>query len=117
MWEIEYYEAPNGSCPIKEFLDGLDKKKELPHALHLIKLLSIHGYKLERPYVDFLEEGIYELRIRVQRMQYRILYFYFFQGKIVLSHGLRKERKIKSADIDKAKRHKSDYFARHERRK
>ena len=117
MWIIEYYEAPNGSCPTKEFLDGLDKKKELPQAIRLINLLAEFGPQLPRPYADILEKGIYELRIRVRRMQYRILYFYFYQDKIILSHGLRKEKKVPTAEIKRAQEHKVAYFSNHERKK
>jgi phage-related protein len=117
MWIIEYYETPNGDCPTKEFLDSLDKKKELPQAIRLIDLLAEFGPQLKRPHADFLENGIYELRIRVQRMQYRILYFYFFQDKIILSHGLKKEKKVPKAEIEKALKHKTDYISRHERKK
>jgi phage-related protein len=63
------------------------------------------------------EDGIYELRIPIKNLQYRILYFYFFQDKIILSHGLRKEDKVKKSDIKKAKNHKAEYFLKNERRK
>ena len=98
-----------------EFLDGLDKKKELSQAIRLIDLLAEFGPQLPRPHASFLEKGIYELRIRVRRMQYRILYFYFYQDKIILSHGLRKEKKVPTAEIKKAQEHKLDYFSKHER--
>ena len=108
MWEIEYYETPDGKCPTKEFLDSLNKKKELPKAIRLIDLLSDMGYELRAPHCRHLEDGIYELRIIVENLQYRILYFYFYQDKIVLSHGLRKEAKVPTAEIEKAKRHEKD---------
>jgi phage-related protein len=106
---------PGGSCPTKEFLDCLNKKDELPFVLREIDLLQEFGNQLRRPHVDYLEDGIYELRIPVKHKQYRLLYFYFYQEKIIISHGLRKEAKVKTADIEKAKKHKADYFARHER--
>lgn len=116
MWIIEFYEDQNGNCPTQEFLDGLNNQKELPHAIRLINLLKEFGNNLRRPHADYLENGIYELRIPVQRKQYRILYFYFHQDKIILSHGLRKEDKVPKANIDKALKHKEEYFSRHERK-
>jgi len=49
-----------------------------------------------------LRDGVYELRIGLQHMNYRILYF--FHGKVaaVISHGLMKEDKVPSKEIDKA---------------
>jgi phage-related protein len=116
MWEVEFYTLPSGACPTKEFLDSLDKKDELPFAIRKLNLLRELGNQLRRPHADYLEGGIYELRIPVKHMQYRLLYFYFYQEKIIISHGLRKETKVKTSDIEKAKKHKANYFAQHERK-
>jgi len=115
MWEIEYYESPNGDCPTQEFLDGLDEKKELPRAMRQIDLLAEHGHMLRRPHADHLEDRIFELRIIVRHMQYRILYFFFYQDKIILSHGLQKEDKVPQAEINRAKKHRLDYQSRNKR--
>ena len=116
MWEVEFYTLPSGACPTQEFLDGLNKKDELPYVIREIDLLREFGNLLRRPHADYLEDGIYELRIPVNRKQYRLLYFYFYRERIIISHGLRKEAKVKTADIEKANRHKADYFANHERK-
>jgi len=117
MWIIEYYDAPNGTCQVKEFLDNLNKRNELPYVMREINLLAEFGYNLRRPHCDILEDGIYELRIPIKNIQYRILYFYFYQDKIILSHGLRKEKKVKTAEIEKAKKNRTEYFSSHERKK
>lgn len=116
MWEVDFYESADGVCPTKEFLDGLHKKDELPYVLRMIDLLREFGHTLRRPHADILEDGIYELRIPVKRKQFRLLYFYFFRDAIIISHGLRKEAKVKTADIEIAKNHRDDYFSRHKRK-
>jgi len=103
MWEIEFYESANGDCPAREFLVSLNKKDELPYVKRAIDHLQEFGNQLRRPQADYLEYGIFELRISVKRKQIRLLYFYFYQDKIVISHGLRKEAKVKTSDIEKAK--------------
>ena len=57
------------------------------------------GHELRRPEADLLRNGIYELRIAREGINYRILYF--FRGKIaaILAHGLIKEREIPDRDI------------------
>jgi phage-related protein len=117
MWEIEFYESPAKGCPTEEFLSELHKKDELPYALRMLDLLREFGNELRRPHVDFLENGIYELRIRVKHKQFRLLYFYFFQEKIIISHGIRKEAKVPASEIRKAITHKEDYISRHARKK
>ena len=117
MWEIEFYEAVNGDCPTRQFLTSLNKSDELPFVRRALNNLQEFGNLLRRPQADFLQDGIYELRIPVKRKQFRLLYFYFYQDRIVISHGLRKEDKVKTADIEKAKKHRDDYFLRHERKR
>ena len=117
MWEVEFYESASGNCPTREFLDSLNIKDELPYVVRALDHLQEFGNLLRRPQADILQDGIYELRIPIKRKQFRLLYFYFYQEKIIVSHGLRKEAKVKTADIEKAKKHKADYFSRHERKR
>jgi len=64
------------------------------------------GHELRRPEADFLRDGIYELRIRVGRVHYRVLYFFDGQGRAVLVQGLVKEGKVPAEEIDRAIRRK-----------
>jgi hypothetical protein len=50
----------------------------------------------------------HELRVRFQRVNYRILYF-FHDQKAVLSHGLVKEQDVPPGDIDLAIRRRTKY--------
>lgn len=117
MWTIEYYETATGECPTNEFLNGLDKKKERPFINRKLALLAEYGNQLQRPNVENLGDGIYELRIPVKRRQIRLLYFFFYQDSIIISHGLIKEDKVPQSEINKAKRHRTDYFSKHQRTK
>jgi len=67
MWKVEFYENPNGVCPTREFLDSLNKKDELPFVNRALNLLREFGNQLRRPQADYLDDGIYELRIPVRR--------------------------------------------------
>ncbi len=64
------------------------------------------GHELRRPEADYLRDGIHELRVGLQSVNYRILYF--FHGKIaaVLAHGLVKERAVPAVEIEEAIRRK-----------
>ena len=55
--------------------------QELPYVVREIDLLAEFGYMLRRPHCDLLEDDIYELRIPIKNLQYRILYFYFLFSK------------------------------------
>ena len=60
------------------------------------------GHELRRPESDFLRDGIYELRVGLRGINYRMLYFFHGQAAVVLSHGLVKERAVPPLEIGKA---------------
>jgi phage-related protein len=49
-----------------------------------------------------LRDGIYELRIGLQGINDRILYFFHGREVVVVSHGLLKERVVPPREIDQA---------------
>ena len=59
-------------------------------------------HDLHRPYADILRDGIHELRLRVGRVNYRMLYFFHGNTAVVLTHGLTKEKKVPNKEIDRA---------------
>ena len=63
MFEIEFYQLPNGTKPAEEFLDSLDTKMRAK-ALHSLSILEEFGNQLREPYSKQLEDGLFELRIK-----------------------------------------------------
>ena len=49
MFEIEFYQLPNGTKPAEEFLDSLDTKMRAK-ALHSLSILEEFGNQLREPY-------------------------------------------------------------------
>jgi hypothetical protein len=76
-------------------------RKEMSQDKCVVKIERLRqlGHELRRPEADLLRNGIYELRIGREGINYRILYF--FQGRIaaILAHGLIKEREVPEKDI------------------
>ncbi|MDR9895903.1 type II toxin-antitoxin system RelE/ParE family toxin [Aetokthonos hydrillicola Thurmond2011] len=61
------------------------------------------GYELRRPAADYLRDGIYEIRAKHIRMQYRILYFFHNQNVAILAHAITKEgAAVPPIDIERA---------------
>jgi putative component of toxin-antitoxin plasmid stabilization module len=117
MWTVDYYETATGYCPTKEFLDKRHKEKELPAIQHDIDRLAIYGFELKRPYADTLRDGIHELRTKIGHVNYRMLYFFFYDEKIIITNGCTKIIKVAETDINKAIKYKNDYFSRYKRKK
>jgi phage-related protein len=68
------------------------------------------GYEARRPLAEYLGDGIYELRIRHGRAQFRILYAFGECGEIVLLHALQKERVIPIMDLRRAQHRRDAYL-------
>lgn len=58
-----------------------------------------------------MRDGIYELRVKSGRVNYRILYFFHRTAAAVLGHALTKEGKVPDADIERAIRRKARFEA------
>lgn len=108
-FKAEFYEN-GGRIPAKEFLDSLDKKMRTKFVAE-IKLLEEKGNQLREPYSKYLKDGIFELRAKVGTDISRVLYFFYYEGRIILTHGfVKKTQKTPSSEIEKAKQYRNDFI-------
>lgn len=98
---VVFYRESDGSAPVLEWLDALPAKAQDKCRIKIERLCEL-GHELRRPEADLLRDGIYELRIGLQGMNYRILYFFHGRTAAVLAHGLIKERVVPSREIEVA---------------
>jgi phage-related protein len=97
---VVLYAEDDGSSSLLTWLDQQQGKVQ-DKCLVKIERLAELGHELRRPEADFLRDGIYELRVRHRRVNYRMLYF-FNERMAVICHGLTKEDVVPDADIDLA---------------
>ena len=102
---VVFYCESDGSVPVLDWLikEVLKKDKKLfAWCYDAIELLETYGMKLERPYVAYLRDDVYELRIKYYRENYRILFFYHKSEEtiVVLTNGLKKESTVPDKNID-----------------
>ena len=98
---VVFYKEDNGAVPARDWLDDLPRKASLK-CRRTIQRLGALGHELRRPEADYLRDGIYELRIRLGSVNYRLLYFFYQDVAAVVSHGLTKERRVPPREIEKA---------------
>jgi phage-related protein len=67
------------------------------------------GHELRRPEGDYLRDGIYELRARKGRVNYRILYFFHGRNVAILTHAITKQKQLPAIEIDRAIARKRQY--------
>jgi len=99
--KVLIYQEKIGKVPLLEWLDGLSSKVRYK-CIASVELLSEKGNELRRPYCDYLEQGIYELRVRRGNVHYRILYAFVGENIVLLSHGCTKEQEVPKREIDRA---------------
>lgn len=113
-FKIEFYKTCNGKCPVSEFLDSLDDKMRAK-VLREICLLEEYGHELREPYSKALNDGIFELRIRLSTNTVRVLYFFVVDKRIVLTNGfIKKQMQTPLQEIALAKKYRDDYIQRKE---
>lgn len=97
-FDILYFVDEKGRAPVQDYI----RAQPLPERAKIfayLKHLSEVGYKMRRPFADYLGEktGLYELRPG----RHRIIYFFLLRGKIILLHAfLKKTDDIPERDID-----------------
>ncbi len=112
IWNIEFYESASGKYPVDEFINSLEVKPQVRIAKTL-DLLEEFGIELGMPYTKYLEKQLWELRIRLGRNRYRIIYFLHTERSFILLHGFSKKTDaVSRADIEIAKNRRDDYLSR-----
>ena len=107
--EVEYYEKPDGSCPVEEFILNQDKKMQAK-ILRMITLLERFGNNLRESYSKHLSDGIFELRAQVGNNATRTLYFFLGQDKAILTNGfVKKTQRTPLKEILTAKKRRQDH--------
>jgi phage-related protein len=120
---VLFYQDDNGQVPVLEWLWELKRRNRKAYAkcvrfahrrLRLtvarIRRLAELGHELRRPESDYLRDDIYELRAKLGRVNYRILYFFYGQNVAILDHAITKEGKIPDVEINRAIRRKEAFF-------
>jgi phage-related protein len=108
--DIAFY-AEDDTVPVLDWLEDLYRldKKAAAECIARVRLLAQFGHELRRPHADILRDGIYELRAKRGRVQYRILYFFHGRNVALLAHALTKEDKVPAIDIHRAMERKRKY--------
>ena len=111
-FEVVFYEKENGECPVEDFLDSLDVKMRAK-MVGLLELLEEKGNQLREPYSKAIDDGIFELRCKVGNNITRVLYFFYYEGRIILTNGfVKKTQKTPPEEIKLAKELRADFKER-----
>lgn len=113
-WEIVFYVAPDGRCPVEEFIAGLPERVQARFA-HVLELLQTYGLQVGEPFVKSIHgvRKLAEIRVRVSSDSYRIFFFTYTGRKMILLHGfVKKSQKTPPREIRIAQQRMQDYLNR-----
>ena len=111
-FEVILYKNENGECPVEEFMSTLEIKMRAK-MVGLLEILGEKGNALREPYSKHLSDGIFELRCKQGNDITRVLYFFYYGGKIVLTNGfVKKTQKTPSAELKLAKVRRDNFIER-----
>ena len=83
--------------------------------LRTVQILADNGPDLREPYSKPIGDGIFELRAKVGSDISRVLYFFFVGKKVILTNGfIKKTQKTPKAEIELAKRYRTEFLDRKE---
>ena len=112
QFHVEFYETEDGRTPTQEFLDSLEPKMSAK-MVGLMEILEEKGYSLREPYTGPLEDGIFELRAVQGSNISRALFFFYIEGRIIITHGfIKKTQKTPRAQIELARKYRADFLSR-----
>lgn len=95
---------------MRTFLRSLPKAARMEAGAALTDLEE-KGSQLRRPGADYLRDGIYELRFRSERIEYRILYFFDGNDIVLTNAFVKKTKKIPATEIERAIKHRAQWHA------
>ena len=106
--KVIFYKDDDGSVPVLDWLKVLPSKA-VAKCLVKIERLGELGHELRRPEADLLRDQIYELRIGLQGINYRVLYFFHGEVAAVLAHGIIKQSSVPPKEIERTIERKRRY--------
>ena len=111
-FEVIAYEDVNGKIPVQKFLKKLNPKMRAK-MYGMLVILQEKGNMLREPYSKYIEDGIFELRCKFGSDITRVMYFFYYDRKIVLTNGfIKKTQKTPKEEIQIAKKRRIDFIER-----
>ena len=109
-FKAEFYENAKGKKPAKEFILSLEPKMKAK-MFHLIDILEDYGNELREPYSSSLGNGIFELRCKFGSDITRVLYFFYYEGRIIITNGfIKKTQKTPPSEIELAEKCREEFL-------
>jgi phage-related protein len=88
-WKVDFFREDDGSFPVRKWMDALPEDIR-GKVIARIDLLKQGGPTLDYPYTSQIEGRFREVRLRMGKIRYRVLYFFDEDRTAILLHGFTK---------------------------
>ena len=111
-FSVEFYKNEKGEKPAKEFILSQNAKMKAK-LFATIDLLEEYGNELKMPHSKPIGDGIFEIRAKIGSDITRVLYFFYYEGRIIMTNGFaKKTQKTPQEQIEKAKKYRQMFLER-----
>lgn len=108
-YRVYFYRSPTGRCQACDYARAMDINHQVK-AKRWFMALSEMGPELPADYGEHLRDGVWELRIIIQRHQHRFLYS-FWKGIVVVTNAfLKKSRVVPAVEIERSRRAMAEWI-------
>ncbi len=116
IWKIIFYIKENLENPVRDFILDLQNKEraKVAHEIEILEKEGIYpGYPHTSKIIGKEYKGLWELRIRFGKNNFRIIYFLYIKNTFVLLHGFKKKTNATlKKDLETAKKRMIEYKKR-----
>jgi phage-related protein len=88
-WTVDFFKESEEILPVRDWMLNLPKEVRAK-LLARVQMLREHGPSLDFPYTSQIEGRLRELRLRLGKTRYRVLYFFDERRTCILLHGFTK---------------------------
>lgn len=111
-WLIEFYTLKNEESPIADWYLAQASKVQAK-LLWTFELLEELGIEVGMPHVKPLGDKLYKVRVRVDRNNFRVIYFAYANRRFILLHGFQKKtQKTPTKELETAQKYMEDFLER-----
>jgi len=108
-WSVDFFRDQGKALPVRDWMLGLPEEVR-GKLIARIELLREHGPALDFPHTSQIEGRLRELRLRLGKTRYRVLYFFDARRICVLLHGFAKTTQaVPQAEIQIAMRRMKEH--------
>lgn len=114
-FSIDFVKLESGNVPFYNFLDSLTKieRAEVLSFIEELRIVKSNNGVIPSKLSKFLQDGIFELKIRHRTRITRSLYFFLKDKKMIFTHGfIKKTEKTPTEEIEKAIKYRKIYLKR-----